>query len=79
MTEVRFHRDVYRGTAVDEAVKVFGSYATFELREEPQHWVVQISAATPERERRVAGEFGNYALGLTVKSGGADQKAKAAS
>lgn len=74
MIELRFHRHVYRGTAVDEAVKVFGSHATFELSEEPEHWLVRISAKTPERERKIAGELGNYALGLTVKAGGAEQK-----
>ncbi|HXU06377.1 MAG TPA: HxsD-like protein [Polyangia bacterium] len=74
MTELRFHRDVYAGTVVDEAVKRFGAFATFALREEPQHWVVQLTAPTPEREARVAGELGNYALGTTIKHGGARQR-----
>jgi hypothetical protein len=67
VTELRFHKRVYAGTAVDEAVKVFGPYATFALREEPEHWIVALTAADPKRERRVAGELGNYALGLTVR------------
>jgi hypothetical protein len=79
LIELRFHREIYRGTSLDEAVKVFAAYATFELKEEPEHWLVRISAAAPERERRIAGELGNYALGLTVKAGGAPRSAEAAS
>jgi hypothetical protein len=66
--ELRLHRDVYRGTAIDEAVKVFDGYATFELVEDAAHWVVKITGTTNERERRVAGELANYALGLTIKN-----------
>ena len=68
MTEIRFHREIYRGTAIDEAVKVFTPHATFELAEEPDHWVVRITGKNAARERRVAGELGNYALGLTIKA-----------
>jgi hypothetical protein len=68
VTEVRFHREIYRGTAIDEAVKVLAAYATFELIEEREHWVVRVSADNGKRERRVCGELGNYALGLTVRA-----------
>lgn len=74
MIELRFCREIYRGRSVDEAIKVFAPHADMVRSEGPEHWVVQVSAATPERERRVAGELGNYALGLTVKSGGAPGK-----
>jgi hypothetical protein len=74
VTTLRFHRELYRGTAVDEAVKVLAPHGDFQLREEPAHWVVEVTGATPERERRIAGELGNYALGLTVKAGGAEAK-----
>ena len=80
MIELQFHRAIYAGPSVDEAVKVFASYATFELEEQPEHWRVRITAASADRERRIAGELGNYALGLTIKSGGAtpaEQKASA--
>ena len=66
MIELRLHRKIYRGTAVDSALEVYGKYATFEQREEADHWVVGVSATTPARERRVAGELANYALGLTI-------------
>ena len=69
MTELRLHRRLYRGTAVDEAVKVYAAYAKFELVEEPDYWTVRIEAKSPERERKVRGELANYALGATIKAG----------
>jgi hypothetical protein len=71
VTEVRFHRDLYRGECVDEATKALAAYAAFECAEESAHWVVRVSAATAERERRVVGELANRALGLTVRKAGA--------
>ena len=67
MTELRFHRDLYVDTAVDEAVKVYDRFASFELAEEPSHWVVRVSASSPSREQLVSRELANYALGLTIK------------
>lgn len=67
MRTLRFPRAVYAGTAIDESVKVFGRWATFELAEEADHWVVQLTALVPANERRIAGEVGNYALGLTIQ------------
>lgn len=63
MIEVRLHRAIYDGRAVDAAAKAFARYARLELVEEPSHWVVRVTAATPTRERTVAGELGNHALG----------------
>ncbi len=67
MTEVRFHRELYAGPAVDEAIKVFERFGRFERAEEPSYWVVRITTKTPARERKIALELGNYALGLTRK------------
>ncbi len=74
MTTLRFHRSIYAGTAVDEAVKGFATFAEFELVEEPEHWVVKLTASDAARERRIAGELGNWALGLSVQRGGAEKK-----
>lgn len=63
MIELRFHRELYQGKAIDEAVKTYASYATFEQAEEAEHWIVRVTGS-----ERVAREFANYALGLTIKS-----------
>ena len=68
MRELRLHRELYRGESIDEAVKVLAPFATFTLAEQPGYWVVQIEAATPARERRIALELGNHALGLTMRA-----------
>jgi hypothetical protein len=67
MTELRLHRDLYLGPSIDEAVKTFERFGSFELLEEKQHWVVKISCKTEARERQIFKELANFALGLTVK------------
>lgn len=69
MIELRFHRELYDGKAVDEALKTFARFATFEQAEEPTHWIVRVTHENGTRERKVANELANYALGLTIKSG----------
>ena len=70
MKELRLHRAVYSTGAVDEAVGVFGPYATIERSDDGEHQVVRVTSDSPARERRVAGELGNYALGLSVRDRG---------
>jgi hypothetical protein len=64
--ELRLHRELYAGTAVDAAAKKLERFAVLELVEEPTHWVVRVRCKTPARERQVAGTLANWALGLTV-------------
>jgi hypothetical protein len=68
VTELRFSRAIYRGTAVDEAARQFADRVQIALVEEPEHWVVRLAAGSPARERAAAGELGNWALGLTVQA-----------
>lgn len=70
MREVRFHRELYRGEHVDEAIKVYDRFASLERAEEERYWVVRVTSKTEERERRIADELANYALGLSVESRG---------
>lgn len=70
MRELRFHRELYRGEAVDAAAKVYAPYARIELAEEPTHWLVRVSAKSPAREAQVARELANHALGATVRERG---------
>ena len=70
MTELRFHREVYVGEAVDEAVKTWARFADFELSETDDHWVVKVTPKHESASRQIVGEFANYVLGLTVDRGG---------
>lgn len=71
MTELRFDRQLYSGEAVDQAVKAFAGFAAFELEQTDAHWVVRVTPRDPKLARRLLGELGNHALGLTVQRGGA--------
>jgi hypothetical protein len=70
MTELRFHREIYSGEAVDEAVKTWSNFAEFALSETEQHWVVSVTSKHEAAAGRIVGEFANYVLGLTVDRGG---------
>jgi hypothetical protein len=67
VTELRLHRELYDGAALDEALVIYAPHGTLQRKDQPSHWVVEITAPSPERERKIAGALGNYALGLTVK------------
>ncbi|MFT3713035.1 MAG: HxsD-like protein [Archangium sp.] len=68
MTRLSFDKSLYAGKSVDEAVKVFGKFATFALEETATAWVVNVTANDATKELRLARELSNYALGLTVQS-----------
>jgi len=73
MVELRLHRELYAAEAIAAALEIYAPHAEIELGDEAAYQVVRVRAATPERERRVAGEFGNYALGTTVRGRGGER------
>ncbi|MBK8696878.1 MAG: hypothetical protein IPN17_32595 [Deltaproteobacteria bacterium] len=64
MTERRFHRSIYDLRAVQGAVQALERFASMTLSDEGEHHVVRVTAKSPARERRVADELCNHALGL---------------
>ena len=68
MVEKRFHAELYAGTAVDEAVKTFSAWGTFELAQAEASWVVRVTAKDGVNEDQLADELGNFALGLTIEA-----------
>ena len=72
MINVQLHREIYASSAVDEAVEVFSRYGNIAKQDVGSHWSFAIEVpVSADRERQLAGEFCNYALGLTVRTGGA--------
>lgn len=67
MRELRFAKDLYEGTQVDAAVKVFERFGELSTSEADDAWVVGVKASSEARARRLAGEIANYALGLTIR------------
>ncbi len=70
MRELRFAKDLYEGTQVDAAVKVFERFGELSTAEADDAWIVTVKASSEARGRRLAGELANYALGLTIRSRG---------
>lgn len=68
MRELRFHRELYRGESVDEAIGVYARFAKITPVEEDDYWLVQVEAGSPKREIQIADELANYALGLTIRN-----------
>jgi len=74
MRELRFAKDLYEGTQVDAAVKVFERFGELKTTEADDAWVVTVDASSDARVRRLAGEIANYALGLTIRGRGKDEE-----
>ena len=70
MTELRLDRELYDEAAVAEAAQVYGRFGAIERADDAQAWVVRVSHADPARERRLARELANHALGRTIERGG---------
>lgn len=68
MRELRFDKTLYEGTQVDAAVKLYAGYGTLTLEDSDAAWIVRVEASSRARERRLAGELANYALGLSIRT-----------
>jgi hypothetical protein len=70
--ELRFHKELYDGFAVDEAAKVYGAYGSLDLSREEEGYVVRVTIGADTAtqgidERTLAAELANYALGATIE------------
>ncbi|MCS6902439.1 MAG: HxsD-like protein [Myxococcales bacterium] len=74
MITLTFHKELYDGFALDEALKVYERFGTLERAEEEGRWVIRVTATSAPREERLARELSNYALGLTIERGGQARK-----
>ncbi|MCS6799056.1 MAG: HxsD-like protein [Myxococcota bacterium] len=68
--ELRFDKALYRRDAIEQAIAAFARHADCVLEDGGQVWRVRVEARRPERERAIAGELGNWALGATIRAGG---------
>lgn len=69
MRELRFAKMVYLGEDIDAALGVYERFGKLEREDDATHWIVRVSAASPAKERTLAGELCNYALGLGMRRG----------
>jgi len=69
MISLRLHRALYDAAAIDEAIAAFASHASVDRSDDATSFVLGVRSVkeSPERERRIAGELANWALGATIK------------
>ena len=64
---VRFHRSLYTEEAIKEAAETFGGLATFAIRTDGEHHVVDLSAISRDVDGDVVAEFCNFALANSAR------------
>ena len=64
---VRFHRTLYVEEAITEAADTFAGWATFAVRADGEHWVVDVSDIARDVDGDVVAEFCNFALANSAR------------
>ncbi len=64
---VRFHKSLYSEAAIAEAATTFAELATFAVRDDGEHHVVEVSAIDPDVDGDVVAEFCNFALANSAR------------
>ncbi len=59
---VRLHREIYAEQAIAAAAATFADFASFAVRLDGDHFVVELSAVDDDVEGDVVAEFCNFAL-----------------
>lgn len=63
---VKLHRALYAHDAIADAASTFGDFASFAIRADGDHYVVDLSDIDREVEGDVVAEFCNFALANTA-------------
>ena len=64
---VRFHRALYTEEAIAEAAATFEGFASFAVRADGEHHVVEVSAIARDVAGDVVAEFCNFALANSAR------------
>jgi hypothetical protein len=65
---VRFHQALYAAAAITEAADTFARFASFAIRSEGEHHVVEVSAIACDVDGDVVAEFCNFALANSARA-----------
>jgi hypothetical protein len=68
-TTVKLHRALYAYEAIRRAATTFGDFASFSIRADGEHFVVEISDIEADVDGDVVAEFCNFALANTALRG----------
>ena len=64
---VRFHQALYTHDAIQEAAATFEGFASFAVRTDGEHHVVEVSAIARDVDGDVVAEFCNFALANSAR------------
>jgi hypothetical protein len=64
---VRLHRSLYMEEAITEAAETFAGFASFAVRADGEHHVVDVSSIARDVEGDVVAEFCNFALANSAR------------
>ena len=64
---VRFHQALYAEEGIAEAVETFAELASFAVRAEGEHWVVDVRDIAQNVDGDVVAEFCNFALANSAR------------
>jgi hypothetical protein len=64
---VRFHQTLYTEEAIAEAAATFAELASFAVRADREHHVVEVSAITRDVDGDVVAEFCNFVLANSAR------------
>ncbi|MEB2286391.1 MAG: hypothetical protein B6D46_04035 [Polyangiaceae bacterium UTPRO1] len=64
---IRFHRTLYSEEAIEEAAAAFAGLASFSIRADGEHHVVDVSAIARDVDGDVVAEFCNFALANSAR------------
>ena len=64
---VRFHRALYAEEGIAEAAETFAGLATFAVRPDGEHYVVELSEIARDVDGDVVAEFCNFALANSAR------------
>jgi len=64
---VRLHRALYVEEAISEAAATFAGLASFAVRPDGEHWVVDLTDIARDVDGDVVAEFCNFALANTAR------------
>ncbi len=63
---VRLHHALYQEGAITDAIATFADFASFTIRSEGDHYVVEVSEINDQVDGDVVAEFCNFALANTA-------------
>jgi hypothetical protein len=65
---VRLHRTLYTEAAITEAAETFAGFASFAVRTDGEHHLVEVSAIARDVDGDVVAEFCNFALANSARA-----------